>query len=50
MWPFMQKHALTTFRYTGETNGHQTGYKWVTKPFETGFNERSKGWLSIPKG
>jgi len=34
MWPFTQKRALMSFRYMGETNGHWTGCKQVTKPFE----------------
>jgi len=47
MWPFTQKRALTTLHYMSETNGYRMGYKWVTKPFEMGFNECSNGWLSI---
>ena len=35
--------TLTAFRLTGKTNGYRTGYKRVTKPFETGYTERSNG-------
>ena len=35
--------TLTAFRLAGKTNGYQTGYKRVTKPFETGYTECSNG-------